>query len=276
LCSQQKHLRTISDELITYKYPAHESEYVTKYMPWMAPGSAPVFSPCGLAAGQSQGSFPENGDVPPPGYEPGFDGRDITDGPVTEWSVGSMQEVSWSIAANHGGGYAVRLCPLAGGLTEECFQAHHLSFAGDKSWIQLPGATRVEILANRTTVGTHPTGSQWTKVPIPSCADEYGGGYGCSEKCSTMSQFPSPVPGIFGNGPVNGCAGCDPACGNNRTCNEQICGEVMGFQIVDKLVVPDLPVGDYALSFRWDCEQTAQIWAQCANIKITSQKQFTI
>lgn len=45
----------------------------------------------------------------------------------------------------------------------------------------------------------------------------------------------------------------------------------MDYQIVDLVKVPDLPVGDYALSFRWDCEQTPQIWAQCANIKIVSQ-----
>jgi hypothetical protein len=49
------------------------------------------------------------------------------------------------------------------------------------------------------------------------------------------------------------------------------CGTVMDFQIVDLVKVPELPAGDYALSFRWDCEQTPQIWAQCANIKVVSQ-----
>merc|ERR1711934_802071 len=31
----------------------------------------------------------------------------------------------------------------------------------------------------------------------------------------------------------------------------------------------NLPSGKYVLSFRWDCEQTPQIWAQCADVTIT-------
>ena len=42
-----------------------------------------------------------------------------------------------------------------------------------------------------------------------------------------------------------------------------------GFNIMDEVVVPDdIEVGDYVLSFRWDCEQTSQIWTACANINI--------
>lgn len=242
-----------------------------QWNPWMAPGSAPVFSPCGLAAGQSGGNYPANGDVAPPGYNPGDDGRDITSGVFTEWAVGSIQEVQWKIAANHGGGYAVRLCPLSQNLTEECFQSHHLTFEGQSSWIQFGAnpSNRTEIRANRTTIGTHPSNSQWTKVPIPSCGGTYGGGLGCDAGCGE-SQFDSPIPGLWGNGPTNGCAGCDIACGNNMTCNQETCGKVMDFHIVDKVKVPNLPDGNYAVSFRWDCEQTPQIWSQCSNIKITS------
>lgn len=242
-----------------------------KWNPWMAPGSAPVFSPCGLAAGQSGGSYPANGDVAPEGYNPGDDGRDITSGVFTEWAVGSIQEVQWKIAANHGGGYAVRLCPLSQNLTEECFQTHHLAFEGESSWIQFGAdpSNRTEIRANRTTIGTHPSNSQWTKVPIPSCGGTYGGGLGCDAGCGEP-QFDSPIPGLWGNGPTNGCAGCDIACGNNVTCNLETCGKVMDFHIVDKVKVPNLPDGNYAVSFRWDCEQTPQIWSQCSNIKITS------
>ena len=32
--------------------------------------------------------------------------------------------------------------------------------------------------------------------------------------------------------------------------------------IVDRVIVPkDLPPGDYVIGWRWDCEQTPQIWA---------------
>jgi predicted carbohydrate-binding protein with CBM5 and CBM33 domain len=44
----------------------------------------------------------------------------------------------------------------------------------------------------------------------------------------------------------------------------------MDFHIVDLVQIPtDLPLGDYVLSFRWDCEQTPQIWTNCADIEIT-------
>jgi len=233
----------------------------------MAPGFAPVFSPCGLAAGQANGSFSQNGDVPPPGFEPGYDMRDLKPTTQAEWPIGSLQEISWSIAANHGGGYAVRLCPLSNNLTEECFQSHHLSFEGDFSWIQFGGdaSNRTKIRANRTTMGTNPAGSQWTKVPIPSCGGMYGGGLGCDSGCAGP-QFPSPIPGLWGNGPSNGCAGCDVA---KPPHSQNICLKTMDYQIVDQVKVPDIPVGDYVLSFRWDCEQTPQIWSQCADIRIT-------
>jgi len=259
---------TLPKQLRTY--PSAAANF--GYNPWMAPGFAPMFSPCGLAAGQGQGSYPANGDVPPFGYMPGDDGRDLKHGPVTTWLVGSTQEVVWRISANHGGGYAVRLCPLSGDLTEECFQQHHLPFKGFSSWIQFGSnlSHRVEIRANRTTLGTNPSGSQWTKVPIPSCGGTYGGGFGCDDGCD-KPQFESPINGLWGNGPYNGCAGCDKSCGSNYTCNVKTCGKVMDFSIVDEVEVPDLPSGDYVLSFRWDCEQTPQIWSQCANIKITSQ-----
>jgi len=43
---------------------------------------------------------------------------------------------------------------------------------------------------------------------------------------------------------------------------------MMDFHIVHLVKIPaNLPLGDYVLSFRWDCEQTPQIWMQCADIK---------
>jgi hypothetical protein len=38
---------------------------------------------------------------------------------------------------------------------------------------------------------------------------------------------------------------------------------------VDTLMVPaDLVPGDYVLGWRWDCEQTPQIWASCSDITL--------
>ena len=83
------------------------------------------------------------------GREQGLDGRDWDStsprtpafGVVTEWQAGSAQDVAWSILANHGGGYAYRLCRKDSDsnatLTEACFAQGHLAYANETtSWIQ--------------------------------------------------------------------------------------------------------------------------------------------
>ena len=54
-------------------------------------------------------------------------------------------------------------------LTEECFQQTTLKFIGDTQWIQASepdNMNRTEIPARRTTNGTFPPGSQWTRNPV--------------------------------------------------------------------------------------------------------------
>ena len=42
------------------------------------------------------------------------------------------------------------------------------------------------------------------------------------------------------------------------------------FGIMDLVQVPEsLEPGNYVLSFRWDCQKTAQVWQTCANILVT-------
>ncbi len=47
-----------------------------------------------------------------------------------KWEQGSTVEVSWSIEANHGGGYLYRLCPADSELDEDCFRKNPLEFTG--------------------------------------------------------------------------------------------------------------------------------------------------
>merc|ERR1711971_847393 len=54
--------------------------------------------------------------------------------------------------------------------------------------------------------------------------------------------------------------------------NQPICAKEMDYEIIDKVKVPDLQPGRYVLSFRWDCEQTPQIWSQCSDIEITASE----
>lgn len=46
-------------------------------------------------------------------------------------------------------------------------------------------------------------------------------------------------------------------------------GNLINAVIVDHVLIPhDLPPGDYVVGFRWDCEETAQVWSSCADVSI--------
>merc|ERR1712179_868838 len=40
------------------------------------------------------------------------------------------------------------------------------------------------------------------------------------------------------------------------------------FSVMDEINVPNQP-GEYVLGWRWDCEETDQVWASCADVVIT-------
>lgn len=229
----------------------------------MAPGSAPVFSPCGIEGGNPLGCpvGDRNGtDCPGGGYGFGMDAIDINFPGVvtTEWRAGEVVEAAWGIMANHGGGYSYRLCKMPPGgradLTEECFQQNPLEFVGDTQWAQYgeDANNRTAIKAVRTTNGTTPRGSMWTRDPIPACNAHDGGFFSSPfRNCAMGLQFERPAPQLFGYG------------------ESFIDYTPWPWSIVDLLQVPaDLEAGEYTLSFRWDCEQTSQIWSTCSSINI--------
>merc|ERR1719230_772193 len=83
---------------------------------------------------------------------------------------GSTVEISWSLLANHGGGYQFRLCPkekLAQG--EDCFQRMPLDFASETGWIQWGNGTRQAFSQSRVSEGVKPHNSSWTLNPVPEC-----------------------------------------------------------------------------------------------------------
>jgi len=86
----------------------------------------------------------------------------------TVWAAGSVVEVSWTIEANHGGGYQYRLAPAAGPLTEATFGKMPLPFVGKQS-LRWGGSSGTTLSFDGTYVsqGTTPTGSTWVMNPIP-------------------------------------------------------------------------------------------------------------
>lgn len=246
----------------------------TKRNPWRAPGTAVIQSPCGVFGGNFNGcpgagdnpEFFPFGDCPGGGssYGPKAETINFPNVAFTPWQAGSTVEVGWSVSANHGGGYSYRLCkiPEEGkiALTEECFEKTVLRFEGDHQWIQFGDdvADRAKIPAIRTTEGTNPSGSQWTKNPVAPCQGASGG----------LGR-----PSIYGKN--NQIQQCQPQFEPHQINGADLMGfgvnEFYQFIIVDQVHVPDeLEPGLYVLSHRWDCEQTPQVWTTCSNIRITA------
>jgi hypothetical protein len=260
---------------------------MTQNKPWTAPGHSPITNPCGIASGVVAG-LPGGGDghgknpPVPKGATKGMNGTDLKplDTPPTQWKAGSEQEVAWSIIANHGGGYQYRLCPKNSEPTEACFQSTPLLFVGNTTTIRMvQQAARAEIpdfeiAAMDVNIGTKPTGSFWRRNPIPACNCDLG--FLCGSKtvqsngtkpwwidpeaktktpaCPTGTQFEPPHPSIYGYSTTYQQGG-------------KVKEQDMAYSLVDKVQVPEQK-GEYILSFRWDCEQTAQVWNSCADIEV--------
>lgn len=275
---------TLPENLRTYQNFAGRLDIGMKYNPWRAPGFSPVMDPCGVVSG---------GQNHAPYYHPSI--KDSTKGsqlpelpgPKPIWPQGSEQDVAWNIIANHGGGYAYRLCPKSSDLTEDCFQRGHLEFAGNTSWIQWGDdpKNRTAFPAERVSEGTNPAGSQWTKNPIAPCDGEVGGAsapfnFPLISNCN-KAMFPPilsdvvpahppyfKLPGLYGYG-----IGSIGQAMEGDTKKGNFFYDRFRFSIFDKVKIPkDLAPGDYVLSWRWDTEQTPQVWANCADITVTASE----
>lgn len=117
---------------------------------------------------------------------------------------------------------------------------------------------------------------------LPEEATQYGGNdwyksESCAQQCSGfnwmqcppgMTQFEEPAPGI------SGYLGNFMILGNINSVNvttppKSVGIEGFSYSIMDEVKIPDdLEEGDYFLSWRWDCEQSPQIWQQCADIRL--------
>ena len=221
----------------------------TKFNPWRAPGSAPVYDPCGRAGG---GPHPTGGKgeyVTTKYAKLGDVGSQLPKMPSgAVWKVGSVVETLWSIRANHGGGWQFRLCPLGPELTEACFQETPMPFAGN-SKMMMSNGTMLSLNSTFVSDGTLPLGGTWQMLPIPMTR-------GGPDLRQMGYQFPPPCydptpPLVLGQG---------------------ICsGEwISNITMYDQLQVPaHLKAGEYVLGFRWDCESSAQVWQACADVTIT-------
>jgi len=241
----------------------------TKYNPWRAPGKAPVVDPCGDASGyQNPGAYAEI----PKGYKAFDKGSEVLpEGKPTYWKAGGAAEVGWALSAQHGGGYSYRLCPKSLALTEACFQAHHLSFANKNTTVRYHDGSRKDFQIPTTDLIT--SGQHWRRNPIPGCACDIGQGCGTKDDLTHthvegfVDRTPYPIA-------APATANCPhgtmfPAGWPEGSGHGFLVGESNTFSVMDEVQVPNVP-GDYVLSWRWDCEETDQVWNSCADITITT------
>jgi len=239
---------------------------VYQHNPWRAPGSAPVQDACGMAGGTPTDTaewawydatkYAKKGDV---------GSKVLPEYPsATKWTAGALAEVTWQVAANHGGGYSYRLCPASEPLTESCFQKHPLKFSGKQFLVRSDGK-RLQINGTFTTQGTTPEGSMWALNPIPARC--LSGDCHDGKPCRPVAEDPLCAKGD--------CTPCDdtPNPAFQPLCDEKsfgVCsGNEGGVAVIDIVHIPaDLAPGKYVLGWRWDCEATAQVWANCADVTV--------
>jgi len=210
------------------------------------------------------------------GYEAGHHGSQVL--PETEptyWKAGATAQVGWALSAQHGGGYSYRLCPKSQfgsdpqGI-EACFQSNHLTFTNSSSTIHFDDNSHADITIDGK-IYTPEDGRQWKMSPIPGCACDNGlscGGKSDSMRGSSCSYPESRTYSHHGS--------ATPACPTGTMFEAQFTqftqGYLVGpsntFSVMDEVNVPNVP-GEYVLGWRWDCEETDQVWNSCADIVIT-------
>lgn len=236
------------------------------YSPWRAPGAAPVIDSCGTAGGRFPGqgwgaagadymntSLAKQGDL----------GSKLPAMPAQAvWKAGTLNEVAWTVSAHHGGGYAYRIAAADSSLTEETFRMTPLDFVGN-STLRWDGNKSTDIQFNttergwETNVGTVPAGSTWRKFPIPTVlwAREGPSFEPVCEELESCKRYATGYGGKPGSCLCSGHSNGGPLLPN--------------LEVVDQVLIPkELKAGRYVLQWRWDCEESDQIWASCSDVAI--------
>lgn len=279
---------------------------IYKHNPWRAPGSAPVMDACGLAGGDFlRQNGAEAGDYKKTIYAQHGDAgtkvlKELPNYVPPTYQIGGTMEVTWQIRNNHGGGYSYRLCKTPDNftdLTEACFQQNPLDFVQDEQSIVFPDGKTLKLNASQTTFvseGTSPPGSTWSLMPMPPTL------LGPCCLSGTHDNATTPHKCLPGDGSVAGgtcrngaCSACPGTPGSDCSRCDQVgsikpdrykvgpafpepcpgCSGVdwSGYAVRDVVKIPTtLKPGKYILGFRYDCEATAQVWSNCADIELTA------
>ena len=241
---------TINDpKLRTYNrnVTAGSDADIYKHNPWRAPGFAPVFDSCGMAGGGPK-EMPGEAKYTPTQFAKQGDlgSKMLPQAPTgVKWTIGGNATVKWSIRANHGGGYQYRLCPAGEELTEECFMKTPLPFVDTVHTLEFIDRPSTQIAGTYVSEGTNPPGSMWAMNPLPY--SNPGAPVEFEPPChETIDRTMSDT---------GRCSGRDPF--------NTLIGDTVG-------IPKGLKPGRYVLGFRWDCEKSAQVWSNCADVELVA------
>lgn len=152
----------------------------------------------------------------------------------------------------------LRLCPADRELTEECFRSRPLKFVGQSS-LRWGGVGGKQMWFNATDVreGTSPAGSTWRKNPIPfGLYNWYDTGAGFPTVCEESPECLAATTYI----PPQGTCKCSGGGGPSG---------IADLEIVDVVHLPeDLAAGEWVLGWRWDCEESNQVWSSCSDVTV--------
>jgi len=200
--------------------------------PWAAPGkSLSNIGPCGSKPYGSR----TNWNKPEHGW-----GTQVT----ATYRAGDIIDVEWCVSTNadHGGSYSYRLC------TDESIVAKYIDpnyTPNENDHAEMEECFQRGILSCQDVPG------QNCRVH-PSCE----GGMECMQASSWFHCEPHMSLG----------GGSCSAVGQIGACNAHNGG---GSLIKDRVRLPDNFASNHTLiGFRWDCQQTGQLWLHCADVKI--------
>ena len=109
-------------------------------------------------------------------------------------------------------------------------------------------------VSDANTNGVLPEGSTWTQVGLPAC--ENNNRFGTCD--FPMFENENSDAGFWGIVPRNNLASPKLSEVHNS----------VGWEIVDKVKIPEGLEGDYVFSWRWDSEESPQVWTQCSVVTI--------
>ena len=179
-----------------------------------------------------------------------------------------------------------RLCPASEPLTEACFFKTPLAFVGKQAlrWDAKDGVggTAQYIEGDYVSVGTLPAGSTWAKNPLPrqDVRDTYASfppkcdevpecgvdvGPPNASKCLCSGMWGPYNVEVVDRVRIQGLTPRTPSPLHPCTLLTDRCA-----LCVAQVKIPEsLPAGEYVLGWRWDCEESNQIWSSCSDVSIT-------